>query len=208
MHQKNVSRLLIILAIAALVTTSSLAEVHAHCDGLDGPVIKAAQKALQSGNVNLILIWVQKKDEGEIKNVFTKTLVVRELSPQAQELADMYLFETLVRIHRAGEGEPYTGLKPAGRDLGPAIPATDEALASGAVEPLLDLLISAMEEGVEEKFEQVMVKKNYNGDDIEAGRAYIESYVPFVTYIESIYESIRRASGRHPGELAEQTPHR
>src|ERR1051326_7561606 len=103
----------------------------AHCDGLDGPVVKAAQKALESGNVNPVLIWVLKKDEGEIKKAFQKTLAVRKLNPQAKELADMYFFETLVRIHRAGEGEPYTGLKPAGRDLEPAIPAADKAIESG-----------------------------------------------------------------------------
>jgi hypothetical protein len=31
----------------------------AHCDSLDGPVVKAAQAALRTRNVNLILIWVQ-----------------------------------------------------------------------------------------------------------------------------------------------------
>jgi hypothetical protein len=43
---------------------------------------------------------------------FTKTLAVRKQSKEAKELADMYFFETLVRIHCAGEGAPYTGLKP------------------------------------------------------------------------------------------------
>ena len=36
--------------------------VAAHCDGLDGPVVKAAQKALESGKVSGVLIWVQKND--------------------------------------------------------------------------------------------------------------------------------------------------
>jgi hypothetical protein len=52
--------------------------VFAHCDGMDGPVVKAAQKALETGNVNLVLIWVQKKDEDEIKKAFQKTLAVRD----------------------------------------------------------------------------------------------------------------------------------
>lgn len=104
--------------------------VFAHCDGLDGPVVKAAQKALDSGNLNPVLIWVKKTDEAEIKNVFQKTLAVRKLNPQAKELADTYFFEMLVRIHRAGEGASYTRLKPAGRDLGPAIPAADKAIES------------------------------------------------------------------------------
>jgi hypothetical protein len=56
---------------------------------------------------------------------------VRKLNPEAKEFADMYFFETLVRIHRAGEGEPYTGIKPAGRDLGPAVPAADKAIVDG-----------------------------------------------------------------------------
>ena len=78
----------------------------AHCDGMDGPVVKAAQRALASGDVNLVLIWVQKKDIQEIRQAFERTLAVRKLGHAAQELADLYFFETLVRMHRAGEGEP------------------------------------------------------------------------------------------------------
>ncbi len=73
------------------------------------------------------------KDQVETRNGFQKTLTVRKLNPEAKELADMYFFETLVRIHWAGEGEPYTGIQPAGRDLGPAIPAADKAIAEGKI---------------------------------------------------------------------------
>jgi Family of unknown function (DUF6448) len=82
-----------------------------HCDGMDGPVVKAAQKALEAGNVNLVLIWVQKADEVEVRKAFDQTITVRKLGPEARALADRYFFETLVRLHRAGEGAPYTGLK-------------------------------------------------------------------------------------------------
>ena len=91
---------------------------YAHCDTLDGPVIKAARQALETGNVDLVLVWIQPKDEAEIRSAFAKTLEVRKQGDAAKELADMYFFETLVRIHRAGEGFPYTGLKPAGQDPG------------------------------------------------------------------------------------------
>ena len=101
------------------------ARVLAHCDGLDGPVVKAAQQALETRNPAFALSWVQEKDEPEIRTAFERTLAVRTLSPQAKELADRFFFETLVRVHRAGEGAPFTGLKPAGRDLGPAIPAAE-----------------------------------------------------------------------------------
>lgn len=208
MYRIKIERSLIIVAMAAVLVMSGFADVRAHCDGLDGPVVKAAQEALESGNVNLILIWVQKNDEGEIRNIFNKTLTVRKLSPQARELADMYLFESLVRIHRAGEGEPYAGLKSAGRDLGPAIPATDKALDSGKIEPLLKLLTDTMRTEMRERFNQVLAKKKFNADDVEAGRAFIQAYVPFVTYVESIYEAVAKSSHGHAGVLEEKTAHK
>ena len=172
-------------------------QVIAHCDGLDGPVVKAAQTALENGNVNPVLIWVQKKDEGEIKQAFQKTLAVRKLNPQAKELADMYFFETLVRIHRAGEGEPYTGLKPAGREVEPAIPAADKAIESGKLEPLLKILTETVQTEVREKFKAVAAKKNFKPDNVEAGREYVEVYVPFVSYVERIYATAKGEAKGH-----------
>lgn len=101
-----------IAAMMVLFIVSSTAS--AHCDGMDGPVVKAARAALETHDPRLVLIWVQKKDEAEVRQAFQSTLAVRDLSPEAKELADRYFFETLVRLHRAGEGAPYTGLKPAG----------------------------------------------------------------------------------------------
>ena len=63
---------------------------------------------------------------------------------QSKDLADMYFFKTLVRLHRGGEGEPCTGLKPAGTDLGPVVPMADKAIAAGDVTPLLEHLAEAV----------------------------------------------------------------
>src|SRR3990172_4215306 len=83
-----------------------------HCDSMDGPVISAARKALESRNVNLVLSWILESDEPEIRRVFDHAVAVRKLDPAAKELADRFFFETLVRVHRAEEGAPFTGLKP------------------------------------------------------------------------------------------------
>ena len=101
----------------------------------------------------------------------------------------MYFFETLVRIHRAGEGAPYTGLKPAGLDLGPAIPAADKALESNSPDQLVKLLTDAVKNGTQEEFEKAIAKKDFGTDDIKVGREYIEAYVPFIHYVERIYEA-------------------
>ena len=174
-------------------------QATAHCDGFDGPVIKAAQKALETGDVNFVLIWVQKTDEGEISEAFNKTVAVRRLSPQAKELADRYFFETLVRVHRSGEGAPYTGLKPAGRDLGPAIPAADQALENGKIEPLVKLLTDEMQAGLHEKFKQTIAKKKFAKDDVVAGQEYVKNYVEFIHYVERIHEAAANpAAGHYP----------
>jgi hypothetical protein len=169
----------------------------AHCDGMDGPVVTAAQKALETGDVNLVLIWVQKKDEGEIRRAFQKTLAVRKLGPEARDLADMNFFETLVRLHRAGEGEPYTGIKPAGRDLGPAVPAGDKAVADGKLEPLYKLLTNAIHDGLHDKFEKVIMKRNFNKENVDAGREYVEAYVIFIHYVETLYDTARKGVHGH-----------
>lgn len=168
-----------------------------HCDGMDGPVVKAAQKALETGQVNLVLIWVQKADEAEVRKAFEQTVAVRKLSPEAKVLADRYFFETLVRLHRAGEGAPYTGLKPAGRDLGPAIPAADKALEERTVEPLLKILNEATEKGLRAHFQRVLEKAAFNKDDVEAGRAYVKAYVEFVHYAERSYEAASQHANGH-----------
>ena len=180
---------------------------YAHCDGLDGPVVTAAQKALDTGDVNLVLIWVQKNDEDTIRNAFQKTLGIRKLSPEAKELADMYFFETLVRTHRAGEGAPYTGLKPAGRDLGPAIPAGDKAIIDGQVEPVVKLLTDPIRRGIHEQFKKVMARKKFNKDDVAAGREYIETYVTFIHYVEHLYEASKEPSHGHYPEATEGVDH-
>jgi len=189
---------LMLAAFLTLIFWSPLA--FAHCDGLDGPVVAAARKALDTGNVNLVLMWVQKADETEIKAAFEKTLAVRKLNKQAQDLADMYFFETLVRVHRAGEGAPYTGLKPAGRDLGPAIPAGDKAIETRSPEALLQLLTSEVRQGLHTRFHEAVEKSNYSKEDIEAGRAFVKAYVEYIHYVEQLYAAAKRPAGGHMHE--------
>lgn len=158
-----------------------------HCDTLDGPVIMDAKKALDTENVNHVLIWVQKSDETEIRKAFEETLSMRKINPEAKEFADRYFFETLVRIHRAGEGATYTGLQPAGQDLDPAIAAADKALSSGTIESAKELLAHSVEEGLMQRYKEVKAKQNYDKNDVAAGREYVAAYVRFIHYLEAVH---------------------
>jgi hypothetical protein len=200
MRRANIFAPMLFLAAALTMALLAPSKAFAHCDGMDGPVVKAAQRALATENVNLVLIWVQKKDEAVVKQAFHRTLAVRKLSAEARELADLYFFETIVRIHRAGEGEPYTGLKPAGRDLGPAIPAADRALETGSIEPLLHLITTAAQNGVREHFNRATNKKKFSENDTVAGREYVEAYVKLIHYVERLYEATERSAETHSHE--------
>lgn len=162
--------------------------VRAHCDTMAGPVVKAAQTALRTGNINLILIWVQKKDEAEVRQKFRQTLAVRKLNREARKLADDYFFETVVRLHRAGEGEPYTGLKPLGTDLGPVIPLADKSLAAGSPAELLKLFPASTRADVASRFQEALKKQRFDRNDVEAGRDYVKAYITFMHYVEELYE--------------------
>lgn len=168
-----------------------------HCDGMDGPVVTTAKKALETGNVGLVLPWVRAQDEPEIRKTFDAAVAVRKLGAQARDLAELHFFETLVRVHRAGEGEPFTGLKPAGRDLGPAIPAADRALEDGSVEATVKLVTDAVAKGIRERFHAAESKRRFAAGDVEAGRAYVAAYVPYIHFVERLFELANEAPHAH-----------
>lgn len=181
----------ILIAVLLLSGLMLPKTAEAHCDSMDGPVVLAAQDALKTGNINLVLIWVNEEQEDEIRTSFQKTLEVRDVNENVRELADTYFFETLVRLHRESEGAPYTGLKPAGTDFGPVIPAGDHALETGSLRELRDLIVREFEAGLHAYFDGMMEAKNFDPSDIEAGREFVHKYVAFMHYAEPVYNAVK-----------------
>jgi hypothetical protein len=180
-----------------LVAFSSSA--FAHCDTLDGPVVKSARIALEEGDVTPLLKWVEADDENEIRTAFQRTLAVRAKGAEARELADMYFFETLVRIHRAGEGAPYTGLKP-GEAVDPAVALADEALETGSLDNLVDVLTNAMASGIRERYNHASQTQKHADDSVAAGREFVEAYVVFTHYVEGLHAIIKTGASHLSGE--------
>jgi len=158
-----------------------------HCDTLDGPLVKLAERALEDKNVNMVLPWVRPEDESEVRHAFDHAQAVRNLGPEARSLADRHFLETLVRIHRAGEGAPFTGLKPAGLDLGPAVPAADHALKVGSADAVVKLIVDVVSAGVRARFQSAAERQHFEPNDVAAGRRYVEAYVRYVHYVERLW---------------------
>ncbi|MBW4934270.1 DUF6448 family protein [Marinobacter sp. F4206] len=182
---RKTKRILIPALISGTLLWSSFS--FAHCDSLDGPVIEDAREALNEQSLKPVLKWVGTEDEDQLKIAFQSTMEVRSLDPKARELADQFFFETLVRLHRATEGAPYTGLQPAG-SASVAAKAADKALADGAVDALAQKLGDNVTKFVLTQFHKV--RKGADAETVAEGREFVENYVRYVHSIEEIHNII------------------
>jgi len=174
-----------------------------HCDTMNGPVVRAAREALEKGNVNLILPWAPKDAEEEIKKAFHKTVAARKLGKDAKDVADVWFFETVVRLHRAGEGAPYTGLKPAGLDEGPVVPRAEKALEDGDPKEVILFIEHTVGERLQKIFSRAMSKKKYDVNDVDAAREYVEAMLGFILFSHKLYVQIKSGEAHEKEEGAE-----
>ncbi|HKS87124.1 MAG TPA: DUF6448 family protein [Pseudolabrys sp.] len=175
---------------------------QAHCDSIDGPVAKAALAALDTGNVNLALPYAPATAESEIEVAFAQSMKVRALGPEAKALADRAFIETTVRLHRAGEGAAYTGLKPAGIDYGPVIPAAERAIETGNLTQVGALLTGEVEHELHARLAQVVearkiAKEPKTAKDVPAARERASAELGFVTYVEGLRQAVHGAPGHN-----------
>lgn len=164
-----------------------------HCDSLDGPVVTAARQALEAGDVDLVLPFVPQDGEPEVREVFDRVLKARDLGPEARETADRLFFETVVRIHRAGEGAPYTGLKPAGLDVGPVLPLAEQAVATGDVAPVADYLAAELHHQLEHRLELVGSLADTRDRSVADARAWVEAMLGFQVYSHQLLKVLQAA---------------
>ena len=179
-----------ILYVAAIILLASAVlflmprQASAHCDTMDGPTVIDGRKALETGNINYAYKWILPEHEHELHEVFELSRKVRNLGNDAQELADRYFLENLVRIHRVGEGAPFEGLKPSGTPIDEKVAAADKSIAIGNLSPLEGLVSHEELHALEEKFQKAIALKDYDINDVAAARKYVEAYVSFFKLAE------------------------
>ena len=194
---RAVNRIATTIIVAGVVALTWAAPVGAHCDAVDGPVAADVRAALAAGDPTPILKWVPPDDEGEIRAAFAHSVKVRELGEAGRSLADRWLLETVVRIHRAGEGAPFTGVKPAG-GIDPGIQLADRALRSGEADALVDAVLGHVEHTLRQRFAHAAAARTTADASVEEGRAYIAAYVELMHTVEGLHRVLAEDHG-HEG---------
>ena len=178
----------LVLGVFFISILLALNSAYAHCDTLAGPVVKDAKVALKNKEVTPVLKWVKKDKEQEIKNSFNRTLAETAKDPKSKETSEMKFFLDLVRIHRAGEGAPFEGLKTA-NEVEPIVKTADDAIEKGSIGEL----IKQITEGTEKRFHRVMAVVKHKDESVEAGREYVKAYVDFMHYVERLYDTASKS---------------
>jgi hypothetical protein len=169
------------------------ANIFAHCDTTSGPIIPEAMTALEKGEMTPILKWIKKEYEEEIKTAFARTIAVRSMGPEAKELADRYFIETLVRLHRAGEGAPSTRIMD--EPVEPIVALADKALADGSADEMIGKISEDLAETIREKFKKALQAQKNKDKSVKAGREFVAAYVAYMHCVEGIHAAIMSAVG-------------
>lgn len=185
--------------IATLLAALKPITVQAHCDTAEGPAVKDGRKAVETGNINYALKWIPADGEAELREVFEKALRVRTLGREAADLADRLFLETMVRIHRMGEGVGFTGIQPVGTEIDPVVKAADEAIAAGSDADLLPRVPQERRAELDQRFQAALAIKDFDVNDVVAARRYIAAYVSFFKYAEG-EEHAHHAPAGHSNE--------
>lgn len=162
-----------------------------HCDSLDGPVVRAAQRALEAANVGLVLAYVPQRAEQEVVETFNKVMAARRSSAAARDVADRYFFETVVRVHRAGEGAAFTGLKPAGLDVGPIIPIAEKAIDSDSATALEEALVTSVRQELADRFHHMQHLRDDAQSGLNGARAYVTAMLGLQVWAHGVYQATK-----------------
>ncbi len=172
------------LLVTAFMLFAAL-PASAHCDSYDGPVIKDALMALEQNKVELVLKWVEPKYEKEITDKFKQTLKLKGKNKEINEILETSFLETLVRLHREGEGASYTGLKPVG-SMTKLVEMADNSLAKKEVNEVINIVTSHLKEVLQEKYTKAIELSKTKDNSVEEGRAYVVAYVEYTHTLEAL----------------------
>lgn len=196
----NVRKFVLAGILTVMFSILAAGAAWAHCDAENGPVAEDARKALKTDDFSKVAIWVGEDQNAELKKLFKDALKVYKMGGEAKELAENYFIESSIRLHRAAEGMPYTGVKPA-QPLPEDIKLAEKTLKTGNIKPLVEFLNSEIETESKKWFQKAYDSKEaYKGESVAKGREWVDAYVKYVIYVHNLYKTIKAGPPHGVGE--------
>ncbi len=167
------------------------AGLRAHCDRVNGPVAKSARQALKTGQFKPVAIWIGEEQEAALQDRFESSLKAYRAGGPGKKVAKSYFMSEAIRLHRAAEGMPFTGLKPAS-ELPIDLKLAEKARETGDVQPVVDLLSSELEQKVKKWFKTSREARRQweQQQNVETGRKWADAYVKYIIYVHKLYQKI------------------
>jgi glutaredoxin len=169
--------------------------IPSYCETRNGPAIRAAKRALETGNVNYVLIWVPEESEKKLKNLFEKTFCEYKARKDGADITIDWYLETVNRLHKLGENRQYACIKTAGLDESPVILIAEKAIETGDAKEAIRFIPKACEDDFRYRFQHVLDKKNYDVNNLSAGRAFVTAFIDFIVYLHDMYISVQKETG-------------
>ncbi len=178
----------ILLFAASLLVPVGL---KAHCDRVNGPVAKSARKALETGQLKPVAIWIGDEQEAALRERFKSSLEAYRSGGPGKKVAKRYFMSEAIRLHRAAEGMPFTGLKQAS-ELPVDLKLAEKARETGDIQPVVELLSSELENKVKKWFKtsQQARRQWEQQQSVETGRKWADAYVKYIVYVHKLYQKI------------------
>jgi hypothetical protein len=161
----------------------------------NGPVMRAAKMALETGNADHILIWVPEESENTLKNLLEKTCCERTTQRKARNHSIEWYLQTINRLHSEYYRPHDLNISTKTPEERKTILLVERACETGNFDEIATVMQITSDEEIRQRFNDVLNKSNYDMDNIAAGRAYVSAFTDFIACINSLRSGSRREAG-------------
>lgn len=162
----------------------------------NGPVMRAAKMALETGNVDYILIWVPEESANTLKNLLEKTCCERTTRRKARNHSVEWYMQTINRLHSEYFRPHDLNISTKTAEERRTILQVEKACETGNFDEIATVMQVTSDEEIRRRFNEVLDKSDYDVDNIAAGRAYVSAFTDFIACVNSSRSGSRREAGQ------------
>lgn len=152
----------------------------------NGPGMDAAKKALETGKAHHILIWIPEELKSTLKNFLEKACCERNTRKNVHGHAVDWHFQTIHRLQSLYYGPHNLNITTKEPEEKAIILLVERACEGGNFEEITTVIPDTPTGDMPQRFNDVMKKKNYDVENIAAGRVYVSAFTDFIVFVNNL----------------------